>query len=602
MAFRKVTANPMSPQTISKLKTVWRALDPARRRASITVVLLVIASGAVELVSIGAVIPFLTLLAGLQSDTLPAWLSAWTDRTGLDSVELAIAATVLIAAAAIAAGIIRLLLTWKSQKFVFGASYDLSVKIYSTTLHQPYPSHVARNSADMLADINKSQILAGALFMPLVQAAGSAVIALILIVGLLLVSAKVALSAGIGFALIYALVIVSSRRALNHNGVTIARAWASRIKVANEGLGGIRDIILDQTHQAFIDRFKAIDRDMQQAQLVNNFLSAAPRFVVEALGIMLMASVALAMTLSGDGLITALPVLGAMALGAQRLLPLIQSVFTGWAALKGSGEMLHDLVATLSQVPPPAPARPTQAVARPSLARAITLDKVSFAYPGTPKSAIEQASLTIRAGDRVGIIGRSGSGKSTLMDLLLGLQSPTEGQIVVDDVALDDDRRAGWRRTVAHVPQLIYLADSSIAENIAFGVPRPNIDWPRIEDAVRRAQLTPVVDNLPDGLDSVVGERGARLSGGERQRIGLARALYKQAQLLVLDEATSALDSTTEEEVNAAIRALDRSLTIVIVSHRASSLALCERWFWIDDGIVQEVDQKSATKKVGGLA
>lgn len=593
---------PVTEQAASfreMFRIVWRRLDPGRRRSALAVVALVVLSGVAELVSIGAVIPFLTFLAGLQSSTLPPWLDSWIARSGLDAVQLAIAATLFLGAAALVAGMVRLLFVWKSQKFVFGASYDLGVQVYDTTLRQPYPAHVARNSAEVLADLNKAQILAGGLFMPIVQAIGSAVIALFVISGLLLIDAGVALSAGIGFALVYSMVVLGTRAVMSRNSVTVARAWGARLKAANEGLGGIRDIILDQTHEAFVDRFRTVEKDLASAQLMNYFLAAAPRFVVEALGILLFAGIALALTLRSGGLIESLPVLGAMALGAQRLLPLIQNVYAGWAAMTTGREMLNDLVRTLSLEAGQEDAM-DEAGAGPLAGNIVALADVGFRYPGASTAALRDVNLAISKGERIGIIGRSGSGKSTLMDLLLGLQLPTEGRMIVDGTVIDHRNLNAWRRNVGHVPQAIFLADATIAENIAFGTPREAIDWPRLEDATRRSQLAEFVNKLAEGLHTVVGERGAKLSGGQRQRIGIARALYKNAKLLILDEATNALDTATEEAVNAAIRALDRDLTIVVISHRLSSLAVCERWLSIEKGLVTEVDRAAMARRIAG--
>ena len=589
------------PQSTGRnLRTIWRHMTPARRFDIFKLFGLVIASGFAELLSIGAVIPFLALLAGLQSSSLPDWLAAWIAPFGLDATQLMIAATVVLAVAAVVAGGVRLLLAWKSQKVVFEAAYELSVNVYSMTLHQPYPEHVARNTALMLADINKAIVLAGSLFLPLIQAAGAAIMALFLIFALLWVDARVAIAAGVGFAVIYGTVIWLARGNLSRHGLTVARAWDTRIKVASEGLGGIRDIILDRTHDVFIGRFRQVEGDMHKAQMQSNFLAAAPRFVIEALGIVLFGGIALALTLSGGSLAVALPTLGAMALGAQRLLPLLQSVYVGWAAHTAFDDMLGDLARTLeTDVKRPAPAAIAAAPAI-SFQRAIRFDDVSFAYPGAARSAIVGARFVIRAGERVGIVGPSGSGKSTLMDLLLGLQVPTAGNMLIDDLVIDQERLDGWQQLVAHVPQSVYLADATIAENIAFGVPPELVDADRLLAAAASSQVLAFANELPDGLDTMVGERGARISGGQKQRIGIARALYKQAQMLVFDEATSALDSVTETEVNAAIQALDRRLTLVIVAHRATSVALCDRWLVIEKGEVRELDQAPASREGDG--
>ena len=593
---------PDHASTISLLRIAWRHLPAGRRRSIVLLLVLVLASGFAELVSIGAILPFLTLLAQFEGDAVPQWLRPWSDRFGLTSRgDVIIAATAVLALTAILAATVRLQLARISQKFVFGAAYDLGVRVFDKALRQPYPYHVARNSSDIVADINKAQILAPGLFLPVVQATGAAFIAFVIVVGLLVIDTTVALAAGAGFALIYGMVIFKSRAMLRRNSIIIAEAWAKRLKAANEALGGIRDITLDRTYDVFVERFRTVERALSSAQFQSSYRSAAPRFVVEGAGIVLLAVIAAVLTLSDRGFAGALPVLGVLALGAQRLLPLVQSIYAGWVAASASQEMLRDLVATLELPDPPAQ-RTENPWPHAGLRAGIAFQDVDFAYPGTTGTVIKDANFRIGPGDRIGIVGTSGSGKTTLMDLLLGLHLPTDGTIAIDQVALDTANLGAWRGKVAHVPQHIFLSDTTIGENIAFGTPRESIDWERVTDAAKRASLLPFIDSLPDRFGTIVGERGVRLSGGQRQRIGIARALYKSAAVLVLDEATSALDSATEAEVNAAIRGLDRKLTIVVISHRASSVAVCDRWLWIDDGAVEEIDRLTMVKQVGGGA
>lgn len=219
-----------------------------------------------------------------------------------------------------------------------------------------------------------------------------------------------------------------------------------------------------------------------------------------------------------------------------------------------------------------------------SFSHEITLENVCFSYPGSSRPALRDVSLVIPRGARFGVCGKTGSGKSTLMDIVLGLLSPDAGRMLIDGVELTDANRSAWQAQITHVPQLIYLADASIAENIAFGVPQEQIDRARVVMAVEQAELTEVIDNLPRGYDTFVGERGIRLSGGQRQRIGIARALYKKASVLVFDEATSALDNHTEEAVMEAIGRLDRELTVLVIAHRLTTLEGCDLLFEMSEG------------------
>lgn len=278
--------------------------------------------------------------------------------------------------------------------------------------------------------------------------------------------------------------------------------------------------------------------------------------------------------------------LGALALGAQRLLPALQQVYSGWAVLKGYNAALVAVLAMLDQQMPalsnitaPLPWR-----------QQLQLQSVSFRYAPEMPEVLRALTLEIHRGERLGLIGGTGSGKSTTVDLLMGLLVPTEGQLLVDGQDLHDPKRpellSAWRANIAHVPQSIYLADSSIAENIAFGVPVDQIDQERVRRAAAQAQIAAFIEASDEGYESFVGERGIRLSGGQRQRIGIARALYKQADVLVFDEATSALDSDTERAVMEALAGLSRDLTLVMIAHRLSTVAHCDRVIELRQGVV----------------
>jgi ATP-binding cassette subfamily B protein len=282
----------------------------------------------------------------------------------------------------------------------------------------------------------------------------------------------------------------------------------------------------------------------------------------------------------------ALPMLGALAIGAQRLLPLVQHVYTSWSLLSGNSAALRDVLELLALpiAEPPAVTAGNQA----PFQSAITFDNVSFRYPSAERDAVRNLSLEILKGQHVGITGRSGSGKSTVVDLLMGLLEPTAGSLVIDGLRLDDGLRPAWQAQVAHVPQSIFLMDDTIAANIALGGSEDELEMGRIRAAAKLASIDDFVQNLPNGYNSTVGERGIMLSGGQRQRIGIARALYKNAGVLVLDEATSALDEKTEAEIMKAIGSLPGALTVFVVAHRASTLRLCDRLIEIDDGILAE--------------
>jgi ATP-binding cassette subfamily B protein len=276
--------------------------------------------------------------------------------------------------------------------------------------------------------------------------------------------------------------------------------------------------------------------------------------------------------------------LGALALGAQRLLPALQQVYGAWATIAGSHASFEDTVELLDQ-----PLPPDAMVPRPAplpFREEIRFDNVRFRYAGDGPWVIDHLNLVIPKGARVGLVGGTGSGKSTTLDLLMGLLPPTEGSIAIDGLALGGSAVRAWQACIAHVPQSIFLADTTLLQNIAFGTPPDAIDSERVRLAAQRAQIFEFIDSTPQGFETLVGERGVRLSGGQRQRIGIARALYKEASVLVLDEATSALDNSTERSVMDAIDGLSRDLTVIMIAHRLSTVRRCDTIVELEHGRV----------------
>jgi ATP-binding cassette subfamily B protein len=400
---------------------------------------------------------------------------------------------------------------------------------------------------------------------------------------LLRIDSRSAGFAAVAVVVAYVGVSLLVRPRLRRNSQLLASTMVERTRTVQEGLGGIRDIILDRSEPLFEAKFSELDGRYRRAQAATQFVAGAPRFVVEAAGLVAIALVTLAMSLEPGGVVKAIPVLGALALGAQRLLPLLQQAYYGWSLASGNFRAFRDVIELMeAPIPEPQPEAPPLAIER-----ELAFESVSFRYP-EGRFALSDVSFRIRAGEHVGIAGATGDGKSTLLDLLMGLLEPDEGTIRVDGRPLDAATRPAWQAGRAHVPQAIYLADDTIAANIAFPRRPERMDPELLAAAVRAAQLESFVAGLPEGLDTYVGERGVRLSGGQRQRIGLARALYRRPGLLILDEATSALDEATERAVLAALHELRKDMTLVTVAHRATTLAACDRLIRVEGGRVSE--------------
>jgi ATP-binding cassette subfamily B protein len=303
---------------------------------------------------------------------------------------------------------------------------------------------------------------------------------------------------------------------------------------------------------------------------------------MEAIGMVLIVALACSLIVQPGGAVSALPLLGALALGAQRLLPALQQSYSAWAGIAGSRVALEETLVFLEQ-PLPVGGGDKHFKSL-SFKDSINFEGVSFQYVNSDRQIINDLSLVINRGARIGIVGGTGCGKSTLLDLLMGLIEPTQGVIRVDGISIAGSYCRTWQQVIAHVPQSIYLADTTLAENIAFGVPPEDIDLERVHEAARQAKIADFIESGHEGYDAHVGERGVRLSGGQRQRIGIARALYKKASVLIFDEATSALDNATEQEVMNAIEALDRDLTVIIVAHRLTTIKYCDSIIELSNG------------------
>lgn len=542
-------------------------------------------SALAEVVSLGAVVPFLGILVSPEKVFAQPMVGEMAQAIGIASAsEMVWPLTVAFVLAALGAGGIRMLLLWSNMRFAFALGADFSLDVYRRTLYQPYRVHVARNSSEVISGIiSKVNITVRALAQCLTLISSVLLICFVM-TALLLIETKVSLIAICGFGLSYGLITWLFRSKLKENSKRIAEQQTQVVKTLQEGLGGIRDVLLGGTQEVYCKTYQKADRSLRWALGINTFIAASPRYAMEALGMVLIAALAYMLSFAEGGVIGAMPVLGALALGAQRMLPALQQGYSAWSGVQGNRAPMADTLALLDQAvphdimqPPPAPM---------AFSNDINFQNVSFRYSEDSPSVLSDISLNIPKGARVGFVGHTGSGKSTAIDVMMGLLSPTQGTLTVDGERIDERNVKAWQQAIAHVPQSIFLADSTMAENIAFGIPREKIDMDRVQQAARQAHIAEYIESQPDGYWAHVGERGVRLSGGQRQRIAIARAFYKQASVLVFDEATSALDNATEKSVMEAIDELSKELTIVIIAHRISTVSCCDIVYELGNGVI----------------
>jgi ATP-binding cassette subfamily B protein len=353
-----------------------------------------------------------------------------------------------------------------------------------------------------------------------------------------------------------------------------------------EGLGGIRDVLLDNSQEFYCKLYRNADIPLRHASASNSFISTGPRYLIEAIGVSLIAGMAYLMSREASNVATVIPVLGVFAMGAQRLLPVLQQIYASISTLRGAKSSFNDVKELLEQPLPTNVFRPV--LDNLEFKSRITLNEVCFRYSKETPWIINKINLTINKGDVVGFVGKTGSGKSTLIDIIMGLLQPSSGKLLVDDVLISPKILRNWQSLIAHVPQSVYLSDASVLENIAFGISKNDIDIKRVIFSAKKAHIFDFIQSLPKKFETVVGEQGVKLSGGQKQRIGIARALYKKSKVIVFDEATSALDIETERAITESIQKLEHTKTIIIVAHRLNTIKNCDEIFILKNGKIHD--------------
>lgn len=575
---------------VKLLLRLWTHLNPGRRLQLLSLLLLMLIASITEVLGIGALIPFLAVISSPNTVAGLTFFSEILDFLPLKSgANLPLIFTIIFLIATLLAGFTRIFLIWLSTKTAFEIGADISERLYAKSLGQPYLFHLNENSSNLINTIsNEANLVIYNVILPVLTLLTSFILLIFISCTMLFVNPYVAISSVIGFGIIYLLIGLFTRNRLTNNGELISKNSAQCIRALQEGLGGIREVLVGEMQQTFLKIFRDADIKLRKAQGRNLFIAQTPRYIMESLGMVLVIILAYGLSInSSHSGIEVIPTLGFLALAAQRLLPALQQGYVAWSNLIAGSTSLGQVVGLLDLSDGMIHAEPLNVPLPFNFL--IELKDVSFKYPTQNGPTLKNISFTIQKGERVGFVGRSGSGKSTLIDIILGLLEPTGGALYVDGALVGKDSKRAWQSNVANVSQSIYLADSSIEENIAFGVPVELIDKNRVKRAAMAAQLSSAIEGLQDGYATRVGERGIRFSGGQQQRMGIARALYKNARVIIFDEATSSLDNVTEQAVIKSIEALDPDITVLIIAHRLSTLRSCSKIIELDNGVITRI-------------
>ena len=387
---------------------------------------------------------------------------------------------------------------------------------------------------------------------------------------LLLVKPKIVIGTLLILGIAYALLIRLTRNRVFINSKSIAKNSNNVIKNIQEGVTGIKEILLSNTQSFFSNKFKRVESSLRNAQADNSFIAFSPRYIMETIGIVVIVILAYFINDMGN-LGSEITLLGMLALTAQRLLPLVNQAYYSYTSIRGEQVSLEDVLNLLSQ----SEMKKSLNESKINFDKNINISDIYFSY-NSSKLILDSINLEIPKGSKVGLVGETASGKSTLADVLAFLLMPNKGKILVDGNPLDESNYKSWQRKISYVSQSIFLNDNTIKENIAFGEKPNQIDMDKVVKASSMSQLQKSIDSLPDGYNTIIGEKGLKLSGGQRQRLAIARALYRNSSLLILDEATSALDTSTETAVMESIMSLDKSITMFIIAHRITTLRECD--------------------------
>jgi ATP-binding cassette, subfamily B, bacterial PglK len=561
---------------LNAIRKIWGIFTPAERRKAIRMLVLVVLMAMAETVSVLSIMPFLSVLGrpAIIQET-PVLLAVYRQLGLTDTRQFIFLLGFASIGLVVASSLFKTITLHILNRFVHMERHSVSTRLLSRYLQQPYEFFLVHNpsilSRNVLSEVDQ---LLFELVQPLSQLLAQGAVLLAMTLLILCYDALTAICIMAALAVLHGSIYGLVRKRLARIGTERQAADGQRYQACNEALGGIKDVKVTHASKAYLGHFERASRLFSRHFATNETLAQSPLYLVEATGYTGLIVIALVLLQRTNDVAHVLPALGLYGFAAYRMLPSAQIMYRGLAKFRFASSTLDAISRDLNLPEEPAP---TPGAVMP-LHREIRLQGICYAYPSAPEKWIfDGFDLVVPANSSVGIVGKSGAGKSTLMDILLGLLHPQAGKMSVDGVPITADNAANWQRTIGYVPQHIYLSDSSVAENIAFGVPSDAIDMAAVERAARAAQIHDfVVGELPQGYSTEVGDRGIRLSGGQRQRVGIARALYHDPSVLLMDEATSALDEQTEEALNEAIRHLSGSKTIIVIAHKEASLRYCE--------------------------
>lgn len=575
---------------IETYRLIWKLLDRRERRGFVILILLTIGMGVFEMIGVAAILPFLSLLNDpslIETNRVVRTFAALTGQEDPQQVTFLFGIGVLVLL--VLGTLVRAAGTYAQIRYTTMRAYSIATRLLRAYLHQPYPFYLQRNSSEIaLSLLSEVDVVVRQSLTPAVMLISFGTVSA-LIAGLLIaVAPVVAISAALALATVYGGVYLLVRRPIDRIGQQRIKFNSRRFRVVQEAGAGIKEVKVMGLEPTFMKRFRDPSYGLARAQAWSQMFGRMPRFVLEAMIYGGFVTMILVLMVRREGnLQELLPLLGLLGLASVKIFPAVQQIYKQISQMRFSIPALRRLDSSIAEMTskPMNVALTADVVPPLPLIERLSLRYLQFAYPSADRPALDGVTLDIPARSTLGIVGGTGAGKTTVVDLILGLLSPDAGGLLVDGVEITEANRTAWQRNIGYVPQSIFLADDTVAANIAFGLPHEEIDHAAVERAARIANLHDfVLANLPEGYETAVGERGVRLSGGQRQRIGIARALYHDPDVLILDEATSALDNLTERAVMDAVHNLGGNKTVVMIAHRLSTVQTCDKIVMLRNG------------------
>ncbi len=578
------------------VKHLFSILKTSQRRRFYFLQVLVILMSLTQIVGVASIIPFMALIGDLGQLQQDTFIAEVYKSSGLESESQFVfwlGLTVLMMLSF--ASIISMYTTYRISLFANKIGVEIADRLYSYYLKQDWLFHASGSSAHLTKQIATETLRVNqGILMPFMHLNANVVFVLFLSISIFIFDPIVALVGVVVFALSYYFIFKLVSITLLNNGRSISEMMEKRFRLMNEGFGGIKDVLLLGRNSDFIDRFYKTGVVFANSQGVNSALAHAPRYFMELIAFGSMISLVLYLFTSYDGdLSLILPIISVYAIAGIKLLPAFQQIYNSLATIKANTAAYYaiqkDLI-DLSEIKLATNKSKTIKNEKSYLypIKQISLENISFRYPGKKELVLNQLNISIPVKKVIGIVGPSGSGKSTLVDILLGLIEPQNGFLKIDNKIINNHNRRSWQNSIGFVAQTIFLSEGTIAENVAFGFSKNEINIKQVENALKLANLEEFVKDLKNGVQTRVGERGVQLSGGQRQRIGIARALYHQAGVLVFDEATSSLDGITENIIMQAVHKFSDEKTIIMIAHRLKTVEKCDQIFFIDEGKVAD--------------